>query len=141
MDLDQRGNVVQVAAQEGGILTFGDQPFTWEELDAAPGGYVVGLIVEDLDGNAYEVHEEVFVEQIDGFSPSPHWFSSAQKRLGTFTRGPYETPGITAQEALRRPLGAENRDLGPYPSLSTRNRRVLAAPIVMLHVLGRSASY
>ena len=62
MDLDQHGNVVQVVAQERGILTFGDQPFTREELDAAPGGYIVGFIVENLDGNAYEVYEEVFVE-------------------------------------------------------------------------------
>jgi hypothetical protein len=62
MDLDQRGKVVQVVRQEGGTLTFGDQMFAWEELDAAPGEYIVGFIVEDLDGNAYEVYEEVIVE-------------------------------------------------------------------------------
>jgi hypothetical protein len=62
MDLDQRGAVVGVAAQEGGTLIFGDQMFTWEELDAAPGAYIVGFIAEDLDGNTYEVYEQVTVE-------------------------------------------------------------------------------
>jgi hypothetical protein len=62
MDLDQRGNVSEIAMQEGGTLTFGDQVFFWEEMDAAPGEYVVGFIVEDLDGNTYEVYEAVIVE-------------------------------------------------------------------------------
>lgn len=62
LDLDDRGNVSQVARQRGGTLTFGDQMFAWEELDAAAGEYVVGFIVEDLDGNAYETYESVTVE-------------------------------------------------------------------------------
>ena len=62
MDLDQRGQVVEVTTQEGGTLTFGDQMFAWRELDAAPGNYIVGFIVEDLDGNAFEVYEQVVVE-------------------------------------------------------------------------------
>jgi hypothetical protein len=62
MDLDGRGQVAQVSRQEGGSLTFGDQMFTWEELDAAPGQYIVGFIVEDLDGNTFEVYEQVIVE-------------------------------------------------------------------------------
>lgn len=62
MDLDQQGKVAQTATQEGGTLIFGDQMFTWEELDAAPGEYIVGFIVEDLDGNANEVYERVIVE-------------------------------------------------------------------------------
>jgi hypothetical protein len=62
LDLDQNGKVAQTASQEGGTLTFGDQMFTWEELDAAPGAYIVGFIVEDLDGNAYEVYTQVLVE-------------------------------------------------------------------------------
>ena len=36
--------------------------FFGEELDAAPGEYIIGFIVEDLDGNTYEVYEEVIVE-------------------------------------------------------------------------------
>jgi hypothetical protein len=62
MDLDQRGQVVQMATQDGGSLTFGDQMFTWEELDAAVGQYIVGFIVQDLDGNSFEVFTEVTVE-------------------------------------------------------------------------------
>ena len=62
MDLDESGGAAQAATQQGGTLTFGDQMFAWQELDAAPGQYVVGLIVEDLDGNAYPVYAEVTVE-------------------------------------------------------------------------------
>ncbi len=62
MDLDNRGNVVDVSRQEGGTLTFGDQMFTWKELDAAPGQYIVGFIVEDLDGNTYQTYEQITVE-------------------------------------------------------------------------------
>jgi hypothetical protein len=62
LDLDEQGNVVQEARQEGGTLTFGDQMFAWEELDAAVGDYVVGFIVEDLDGNTYEAYATVAVE-------------------------------------------------------------------------------
>jgi hypothetical protein len=61
MDLDQNGNVVRTAVQEGETLTFGDQMFTWEDLDAAAGVYIVGFIVEDLDGNAYPTFTQVTV--------------------------------------------------------------------------------
>ncbi|HMR64928.1 MAG TPA: clostripain-related cysteine peptidase, partial [Anaerolineae bacterium] len=61
LDLDQQGNVAQASQQTGDTLTFGEQPFTWQELDAAPGRYLVGFIVEDLDGNTTEVFEEVTV--------------------------------------------------------------------------------
>jgi hypothetical protein len=62
LDLDEQGNVVQRARQEGGTLVFGDQMFAWEELYAAVGDYVVGFIVEDLDGNAFEAYTSVSVE-------------------------------------------------------------------------------
>jgi hypothetical protein len=62
IDLEQNGGVKGIARQEGGSLTFGDQMFTWEELDAAPGQYIVGFIVEDLDGNAIQVSAPVTVE-------------------------------------------------------------------------------
>ncbi len=42
-------------------LTFGDQMFRWKELDAAAGQYVVGFIVEDLDGNQTPVYTTVTV--------------------------------------------------------------------------------
>jgi hypothetical protein len=61
LDLDQRGNVVDVARQEGGTLTFGDQTLLWRELDAPLGQYLVGFVVTDLDGNSVQVYEEVTV--------------------------------------------------------------------------------
>ncbi|MCB9421138.1 MAG: hypothetical protein H6667_15155 [Ardenticatenaceae bacterium] len=62
LDLDGNGRVTQTAYQEGGTLTFGDQMFTWEELDAAAGPYLVGFIVSDLDGNTVEVYQQITVE-------------------------------------------------------------------------------
>ena len=47
---------------EGEILTFGDDMFRWEEVYAAPGTYVVGFIIEDLDGNTYPVYTQIIVE-------------------------------------------------------------------------------
>ena len=60
--MDSNGWVVGEASQEGGVLTFGDPMFTWEELYAVPGEYVVGLVVEDLEGNAYQTLSQVSVE-------------------------------------------------------------------------------
>ncbi len=62
LDLDKNGQVTKTATQTGDTLTFGDQPFTWKELDAAAGEYIVGLIVSDLDGNSSEVYDKVTVE-------------------------------------------------------------------------------
>jgi hypothetical protein len=62
MDLDAQGNVVRKTTQEGGTLTFGDTMFAWVDLDAAAGPYIVGFVVEDLDGNRYEVFGQVTVE-------------------------------------------------------------------------------
>jgi hypothetical protein len=61
LDLDPSGSVTQTATQEGQTLTFGEQMFTWRELDAAAGNYIVGFSVEDLDGNAYPVYTTVMV--------------------------------------------------------------------------------
>ena len=62
LDLDSNGRVIGNASQEGGVLTFGDTMFTWEELYAAPGEYIIGLVVEDLEGNAYQSLSQVTVE-------------------------------------------------------------------------------
>jgi hypothetical protein len=62
LDLDSTGKVEQVATQEGDTLTFGSDPFTWVELDAAVGEYIVGFIVTDLDGNQYPVYADVTVQ-------------------------------------------------------------------------------
>ncbi|HET9493343.1 MAG TPA: clostripain-related cysteine peptidase, partial [Chloroflexia bacterium] len=61
MDLDQSGNVAQNVQQEGETIQFGDDPITWEELDAAAGDYIVGFIVEDLDGQEYPAYGAVRV--------------------------------------------------------------------------------
>ena len=50
------------ATQKGKTLTFSNQTLKWKELDAAAGDYVVGFIVQDLDGNDYEVHGKVTVK-------------------------------------------------------------------------------
>ncbi len=62
IDLTPSGQAAQRAVQEGGTLTFGQEPFTWEELDGAPGQYIVGFIFEDLDGQSFPVYEQVTVE-------------------------------------------------------------------------------
>lgn len=61
MDLDAQGRVAQVAQQTGETLTFGEAMFTWEQLYAAPGEYVVGFMVEDLDGNSQPSFVQVTV--------------------------------------------------------------------------------
>ena len=62
VDLAPSGQAVKGSVQEGGTLTFGTEPFTWEELDGAPGQYIVGFIFDDLDGNSFPVYEQVTVE-------------------------------------------------------------------------------
>jgi hypothetical protein len=62
IDLDASGNQIGTVTQEGGTLVFSDQTFTWEELIAAEGVYVVGFIVEDLDGNQYQGFTEIEVQ-------------------------------------------------------------------------------
>ena len=62
MDLNSQGGVEKVAREEGATLTFGDNMFTWEELDAAAGEYVVGFLVQDLDGNVYPVYTQIQVQ-------------------------------------------------------------------------------
>jgi len=62
LDLDASGNVTGTSTQEGKTLTFGSDMFTWQELYAAQGTYIVGFIVEDLDGNSYPVYTQVNVQ-------------------------------------------------------------------------------
>ncbi|MFN3359506.1 MAG: hypothetical protein ACK418_26360, partial [Pseudomonas sp.] len=62
LDLDNSGRVVGRFIEAGGVLTLGRKPMRWVELDAAVGDYVVGFIVEDLDGNKQEVYTQVRVE-------------------------------------------------------------------------------
>jgi hypothetical protein len=61
MDLDAQGKVTQVIQQEGEMLTFGEKMFTWKQLYAAAGDYIVGFVVEDLDGNSQTSFVQVVV--------------------------------------------------------------------------------
>jgi hypothetical protein len=51
LDLDSSGKVINTATEQSKTLTFGSEMFTWITLDAAAGEYMVGFVVEDLDGN------------------------------------------------------------------------------------------
>ena len=62
LDLDASGVVSQTLYQQGATLTVGPGPFTWEELYAAQGEYIVGFIIEDLDGNQYPVYTQITVQ-------------------------------------------------------------------------------
>ncbi len=51
LELDSQGAVSQTVSEAGDTLTFGDTPFTWKEVYAPAGSYVVGFIAADNDGN------------------------------------------------------------------------------------------
>jgi hypothetical protein len=51
MDVNADGQATNIVKQPGTTLTFGVEPFTWVQLYAAEGDYVIGFIAEDLDGN------------------------------------------------------------------------------------------
>ncbi|MCK9356946.1 MAG: clostripain-related cysteine peptidase [Dehalococcoidia bacterium] len=61
LDLNSSGQVTGRSLEEGTILTFGSQMFTWETMDAAAGDYVVGFVVEDLDGNQQQALLQIAV--------------------------------------------------------------------------------
>lgn len=61
MDLDDNGQAKGVVNERGKTLTFGAEPFTWKEQDAAAGTYRVGFIATDLEGNRTQVLETVTV--------------------------------------------------------------------------------
>jgi len=62
LDLDDQGRVVDRAYEAGGTLTFRDRMFTWVEMDAAAGDYVVGFIARDLDGASQQAFTEITVQ-------------------------------------------------------------------------------
>jgi hypothetical protein len=49
--------------EPGETLTFGQENFTWEEIPASAGIYVVGIIAEDFDGNQYPQYEVVEIKE------------------------------------------------------------------------------
>jgi hypothetical protein len=62
LDLDVNGNVTDITTEKSQTLIFDSQPFQWVELYAAPGQYIVGFIVEDLDGNQYPAYKGIIVK-------------------------------------------------------------------------------
>ena len=62
LDQSSSGGAAQPVYQYGKTLTFCDQSFKWEQLYAAQGDYVVGFIIEDLDGNQMPVYTRITVQ-------------------------------------------------------------------------------
>lgn len=62
MQLSPDSNDVAYFDVEGKTLTFGDRWFYIEEVEAPPGEYDVGFIVEDFDGNAYEEYTTIVLD-------------------------------------------------------------------------------
>jgi hypothetical protein len=52
----------QAVYENGETIVFNAQPLAWEQLFAAAGDYVVGFIIEDLDGNQYPVYTQITVQ-------------------------------------------------------------------------------
>ena len=61
MELDANGNVTQIVYEAGDMLTFGNELFTWEQVYAPAGEYLVGFLVSDLDGNMTESYTQITV--------------------------------------------------------------------------------
>ncbi len=63
LELDDSGEVQDTVYESGDTtLVFSGYPFTWQETYAAPGYYILGFVVTDLDGNSQEVYDQVEVE-------------------------------------------------------------------------------
>lgn len=52
--IDPDEGVVEYSTSDGTTFVFGSQPFTWEILPAFEGSYLVGFMVEDLEGTLFE---------------------------------------------------------------------------------------
>lgn len=61
LDITSTG-AAEIAYENGETLVFGTDPIVWEQLFAAEGEYVVGFIIEDLDGNQYPVYTQITVQ-------------------------------------------------------------------------------
>jgi len=62
LDISASGAIEAESSQAGKTLRFGDQVFTWEQLYAAQGEYILVFLIEDMDGNQYPVYTKVSVE-------------------------------------------------------------------------------
>ncbi len=62
MELDSTGQITQIVLEEGDTLTFGNSAFVWEQVYAPAGDYLVGFLVNDMDGNVVQQYEQIRVE-------------------------------------------------------------------------------
>jgi hypothetical protein len=62
MELDSTGQITQIVLEEGDTLTFGSTAFVWEQVYAPAGDYLVGFLVNDLDGNVVQQYAQIKVE-------------------------------------------------------------------------------
>ena len=61
MDLDTDGNVAGVSFDEGDTITFSGNPIRWGSQYLPDGSYLVGFLVEDLDGNITPAYTQITV--------------------------------------------------------------------------------
>ena len=62
MELNASGQVENIVLEPGDTLTFGSDPFEWEQVYAPAGSYLVGFLVSDMDGNVVEQYTQIQVE-------------------------------------------------------------------------------
>ena len=62
LDLNDNGSIREIVSLPGKTLTFSAEPFTWQQLYAAQGEYILGFLIEDLDGQQYPVYTQIIVE-------------------------------------------------------------------------------
>ncbi len=62
LDRDANGKVSKLSTSEGDVLTFGSQPFRWEQQWLSSGSYMMGFMVSDLDGNVTPVYTTITVQ-------------------------------------------------------------------------------
>ena len=62
MELDAAGQINQIILEEGDTLIFGSAAFEWEQVYAPAGGYLVGFLVNDQDGNVVQQYVQIEVE-------------------------------------------------------------------------------
>ncbi|MFL7840261.1 MAG: clostripain-related cysteine peptidase [Candidatus Promineifilaceae bacterium] len=61
LEVDSTGQPAREVTEMGKTVDFGNQQLSWVDLDAVAGPYMVGFLIEDLDGNVYPVYAEVTV--------------------------------------------------------------------------------
>jgi len=62
LNLDSTGKVTGESITEGDTLTFGSKPFSWEQVYAPDGQYLVGFLVSDLDGAITPAYTQITVK-------------------------------------------------------------------------------